>query len=886
MRRLRELWSRFRGAVSRAREEHDLPDEIAFHIQMQTDDNIRAGMLPEAARRAARLKFGNVESVKERHRDQRGLPWLEGLTSDFRLAIRRLQQDRTYTLAGIATLAVAIGLNVTVFTVMNAMLFRGFPLVKENDRLLYMQERYPSGLCCISYPDFEAWRADAQAFEDMAFLASTPITFRTGDGRALDVAGGRTVSNNTFRLLGVPPMLGRDFLPSDELLGAPPVVILSYRFWETAFNRRSDIIGLTVHINDEPTAVIGVMPEGFEFPEERELWLPLQHTPTLLSRGPGGYMAFGRLRDGVTLEEARTELKTINLRLEAAYPATNRGVVPRVDTYSQFFIGPDAPIIYGSLWAAAWFVLLIACANLANLTLARTTGRWREFATRMALGAGLGRMIRQILVESFLLASLAGALGWWITVWGVHAWAVQTASRFQVLDYRVDSDTLAYLLAVSLGSAILFSILPASRVREFGVNGALKGDARGTTQGAHGKRLAAGLVAAQMMLAVVLLSGAGVLVRSLLNVVEADTGVRDPQNVLVGSVRLLPDAYPDAAARLRYFDRLNVQLRNVRGIATASLSSTIPVDSGRLRVFELGGRVEAQDGSDSVQFLSVGPDYFRAVGRSVISGREFRDSDQPASLPVAIVNESFAATYLPGQQLLGRRLRVKDGNKLGDWREVVGVTPNIMQGDPTRQHFKPLVYLPFRQEPVARAFFLLRTEVAPAQVAQTVRADVQDLDPNVILADFSSLKETFAFQRDRMDLEHAEMGKHAAAAPIFALIALLLAAVGLYAVIAHSVSQRTKEIGIRMAIGAAKGDIRGMILRDGIFPVAVGMILGLAVSLGMNRILQSQLVGVSPYDPATMTGAPIILVLVALLASWMPARRAVQVDPVVALRHD
>ncbi len=886
MRRLRELWSRLRGTVSRAREEHDLSDEIAFHIQMQTDENIRAGMMPKAARRAARLKFGNVESVKERYRDQRGLPWLEGLASDFRFAIRRLRQDRTYTLAGITTLAVAIGLNVTVFTVINAMLFRGFPLVKENDRLLYLQERYPSGLCCISYPDFEAWRADAKAFEDMAFLASTPITLKDGDGRPLNVFGGRTVGSNTFRLLGVPPMLGRDFLPSDEASGAPRVVIFSYRFWETAFNRRSDIIGLTVRINDQPTAVIGVMPEGFAFPEERELWLPLQHTPSSLARGPSGYLAFGKLRDGVTLEEARAELETINLRLEAAYPATNRGVVPRVDTYAQFFIGPDASIIYGSLWAAAWFVLLIACANLTNLTLARTTGRWREFSTRMALGAGWGRITRQILVESFMLASVAGALGWWITVWGVHIWAVETASRFQVLDYRVDADTLAYLVAISVGSAILFSIVPASRVRQFGVNGALKGDARGATQGAHGKRLAAGMVAAQMMLAVVLLSGAGVLVRSLLNVVDADTGVRDPQNVLVGSVRLPLDTYPDAAARLRYFDRLNAELRNVRGIATESLSSAIPVDSGRLKVFEIEGRVGTRDGSDSVQFVNVGPDYFRAVGTAVISGREFRDRDQPASLPVAIVNESFAATYLPGQQPLGRRLRVKDGNMPGDWRVVVGVAPNIMQGDATRQHFKPLVYLPFRQEPVARAFFLLRTEAAPAQVAQTVRAGVQMLDPNVILADFSNLEETFAFQRDRMDLEHAEMGKHAAAAPIFALIALLLAAVGLYAVIAHSVSQRTKEIGIRMAIGAAKKDIRGMILRDGMFPVAVGMILGLAVSLGVNRILQSQLVGVSPYDPATMTSALMIMVLVALLASWIPARRAVHVDPVVALRQD
>jgi putative ABC transport system permease protein len=814
------------------------------------------------------------------------LPWLEGLSYDLRFALRGLRRDRAFTLAAIAMLALAIGLNVTVFTVMNTMLFRGFPLVPRNDRLVYLQEHYPSGLCCISYPDFEDWRAQARAFQGMAFVGGAAIDFSQGVGRPIQMFAA-TVSTNAFGLLGVSPMLGRDFVPSDEVPGAPPVALIAYRFWVSRFGKRPDIAGLTVHINGVPAAIIGVMPEGFDFPEEHDIWLPLAHTPALNRREAGSHMAFGRLRDHANLEEARAELGTINRRLEAAWPATNRGVVPTLQTYSQFVVGPDAPIIYGSLWVAAWFVFLIACANLANLTLARTVGRWRDFVTRIALGAGQGRIVRQILVESLTLASVAAMLGWWITKWGVRAWSVETASRYQIFDYRVDSRTLAYLIAISLAAAILFSLAAIGRVLQPGVNGALKGDARGVTQGLRGKHLAAVLVVGQMALAIVLLSGAGVLVRSLFNVVSAKTGVRDPENVLVGAIKLPSDKYPSPATRLAYFDRLEARLKTIPEIEGESVSSIIPVDNTNLRAFEILGRPSAPGDAESAQFLSAGSDYFRVVGASAISGRDFNDGDRMKGLPVAIVNQSFAATFWPGEQPLGKRLRVKDRNQPGEWRTVVGVVPNIMQGDPTRQSFKPLVYLPFRQEPPARgAFFLVRTGVSPDQVAPAVRAGAQKLDPDVILEDFTTLKASFAFRRDRMDLEHAELGKHAAVAPIFALIAMLLAAVGLYAVIAHLVNQRTREIGVRMALGAAVEDIRNMVLRDGMLPVAIGMILGLAASLAVNRILQSQLVGVSPYDPAAMAGAPAVLILVALLACLLPARRAMNVDPAVALRHD
>jgi len=884
----RRAWARFASLFRKSELDREFDEEALSHISLATDDYVRRGMPLAEAERLARLKFGSIGASKEMARDLRGLPWLESLLYDLRFALRGLRRDRAFTLAAIVMLALAIGLNVTVFTVMDAILFRGAPLVKESDRLLFVQERGPSGRCCVSYPDFEDWRSQAHAFQSMAFVADGGVVLRERLERPTD-AFAFNVSTNLFGLLGVRPILGRDFVPADEAPGARPVAILNYRFWESRFGKRADIAGLAVQMNGAPATIIGVMPDGLDFPTQGDMWVPIAHTPVLLERGltPGGFEVVGRLRDGAGLENARTELATINRRLEADYPVTNRNLLATLSTYSAAIAGENAPKIFGSLWAGACLVLLIACANLTNLTLARTIGRSREFATRIALGAGRGRMVRQILTESVLLAGAGGALGWWIAKWAVRTWAVATFSRYQIVDYSVTSGTLAYLAAASAAVAILVSIAPISRVVQMGVNGVLRGDARGVTEGPRGKRLAGVLVAVQMALAIVLLLGAGVLVRSFVAIVSANTGVRDPEHILVGSLTLPPDKYSSPDARRGYFDRLDAQLRTIPGMEQETVASALPVGFVNLRTFEIEGRPDEQDRGESAQFLSTGPDYFRLVGASPISGREFDDRDRAAALPVAVVNESFAATFWPGEQPLGKRIRVIEQKKPGEWRTVVGVVPNIMQGDPLRQRFKPVVYVPLRQESRGRrAWFLVRARVPPGQVARAVRAEAQKLDSDVLLSDVTTLKAHFAFNRDSMDAEHSELGKQAAVSPVFALIALLLAAVGLYAVSAHSVRQRTKEIGIRMALGAAAGDIRRMTLRNGILPVAIGMILGLVASLALNRILQSQLVGVPPYDPLTMASGPAILIFVALLACYIPARRATKIDPVVALRYE
>ncbi len=837
-------------------------------------------------------KPGSVEAARDPHRGARGAVRLDGLLYDLRFTLRGLRRDRTFTLAAIAMLALAIGLNVTVFTVMDTILFRGAPLVKRSDRLLYLQEHNSSGACCISYRDFLDWRAQAPVFEGLAIVAGRAISFRDGDGRPLDMRA-TTVSANAFGLLGVSPMLGRDFAPADERPGAPPVVILNYRFWESRFASRADSVGVTVHIDGAPATVIGVMPERFDFPEkvDEDVWMPFVPTPELQQRGlsPGGFTAVGRLREGASPKEARAELETINRRLEADYPTTNRGLVPRIASHSQWNSGPDAPIIWGSLWAAAWFVWLIACANVANLSLVRTMGRCRELSTRIALGAGRGRMVRQMFTESLVLAGAAGAIGWWITTWSVRTWVAVTASRYQVLDYTVDSGTLAYLVAISVAAALSCALAPIARIVQLGVSGALKGDVRGVTQGLRGRRMAAGLVAGQMALAMVLLSGTGILVRSLVTIVSAETGVRDPDHILVGSMRLPSDKYPTPVARLGYFDQVERQLKTVPGTRVEAVATTLPVKSQGLRTveIEIAGRARLGDTHESVESLRVGSDYFKVVGAAAIAGRDFTDGDRATGVPVAIVNRSFVAKYWPGQEPLGKRLRERARNGVGVWRTVVGVVPNIMQGDALRQQFKPLVYAPFRQEPApARAFFLVRTSVPPSRIAAAVRAAVQAVDRDVALEEFETMKGAFTFDRDFMDAEHSELGKHAKVAPIFAVVALLLAGTGLYAVIAYSVNQRTKEIGVRMAIGAASHDIRRLIFGEGMRPVTIGLITGLMTSLAVNRVLQSQLVGVSPYDPATLATAPALLILVALIACQIPSRRALRIEPAVALRND
>ncbi|HTM33686.1 MAG TPA: ABC transporter permease [Vicinamibacterales bacterium] len=819
----------------------------------------------------------------------RAAPFVDGLLFDLRLAIRGLVRDRGFTLAAVAMLAIALALNTTVFAVMDAMLFRGYPGVVRNDRLLYLQERDAAGRCCVAYADFEDWRREAQSFAGLAYVATNrPITMRVGDGRAADLFAIR-VSPNAFGLLGVSPVLGRDFVVTDGEPGAPQVALLNHRFWVSRFGARPDIVGTAVEINGAPATIIGVMAEGFDFPMRESLWMPLVPTPELLQRGlsSAGFTVVARLRDGVSREEARAELETINRQLAAAYPTTNRELVPTVASHSETMSGRNARLIWGSTWIAAWFVFLIACGNLANLTMMRTVGQWREFSTRAALGAGHQRLAWQVAIDNVIVAVTAAPIAWWITNWSVRQWAAITASIYQILDYRVDAGTLMYLVAVTVLAVLVMSAAPLVRVWELGRRNALTATTRGATQDPRSRRMAATLIACQMALAVVLLCGAGLLVRSLAAIVGAETGVSDARGVVVGSLRLPSAGYSTAETRRDYFERIEQRLSALPGVARAALASTIPVRYSPPRTFEIDGVSTAHDTAPPVTTVATGPGYFEIVGAPVLSGRDFDVHDGPSSLPVALVNESFATRYFGNASPIGKRIRIGVGDRLGDWRVIVGVVSNILQSDPLRQTFKPIVYVPFGQQPAPQtAYFMLRTTRSPAEIVSSARSEIRGVDADVPLASFGTLADSFAFDRDFMDAEHSELAKHATVARIFGAIALLLAAGGLIAVLAHAVGQRTTEVGVRKAVGATDGHIRRLVVRDGMRPVALGLAAGFGVSVAVARILQSQLVGVSPYDPATFAAVAFTTVAVALLACNVPARRAMRVDPVVALRHE
>jgi predicted permease len=875
MRLLRRLWFMLRQRQF----ESDLAEEIRFHREMTERELARDGHPPDDVGPAARRALGSMTLAHERSREVWVWPCLESLVYDLRFALRGLLRDRPFALTAIAMLALAIALNVVSFTIMDAMLFRGLPMATRSGRLAYLAMRRPADpACCpgpVSYSDLEAWRAEAPAFTGLALNSGLQrLSFRGAAGRSVDVEGQR-VTANTFDLLGVLPILGRNFAVADEAPTAAPVALISHRLWERLF-AKADVIGATVHIDDIATTIIGVMPEGFALVYDYDLWLPIVPTPSL----QGGVI--GRLTDGATLEEARAQIDTITHRLHSTDPSRQHDI-PRVATYSQAFLAPDGPVIYGGLWVGACFVLLIACANLANLTMVRTLRRGRELSTKMALGAGLRRIARQIVVEHLILAAAAGTLAWWITRATVHAWASATASRYLAIDYTVDSNTLLYLIAMTMAAAIGVALIPLARVMQLGVHGSILSNPRGATRDPRGKRLAAALVTSQMTLALVLLLGAGVLVRSFEKIVNADTGVGDPDHVVVGRVRLPSGSYPTADSRLVFYDRLEAQVRTIPGVENVSLSSTLPGRMVNPAEFEVEGTPRAAGSERSVQVLVAGSDYFGVMGAPPVDGRSFNNGDNLSALPVAIVNERFVDTFSSKIDPIGKRFRTIAQTTPGPWRTIVGVVPNIMQGDPTRQSFRPVVYVPAKQSPSGAAFLFARTTL-PDHAASAIRTATQRLDPDVIEEDFKSLTTRLAFNRDFMDLEHAELGKQATVAPVFATTALLLSAVGLFAVIAQSVTQRTKEIGIRIAIGAVAADVRRMVFREAMVPVGIGLFAGLAMSLAVNRVLQSQLVGVSPYDPLTMISAPIILIVVALIACHLPARRAMQVDPVIALR--
>jgi putative ABC transport system permease protein len=734
---------------------------------------------------------------------------------DVRLSFRTLRTNPGFTAVAVATLALGIGVNAAVFTVTNAVLFKGFPLVDGNDRLLYVSNGGNGG-CCISYPDFEDIRAQSKSFHGMGIVHGVGKVLGDGSGfpEHIDVT---EISADTFRLVGQRPILGRDIAPSDQVPGSAPVAILSYGFWQRRYAKDPNIIGRTVRMNGAPTTIVGLMAQGFSFPQKADMWVPLVETAKVRNRdNTDTWFAFGRLARGVTFQSARVEVESIIQRLETEYPLTDRRWHLGVQNFHEFFIGPNATVLYGSMWGAVGFVLLIACANLANLMLARAIGRSHEISVRIALGAGRWRIIRQLLIESVMLSCVGGFLGWWIAEWGVRAYQLAMAQKasWLIIDYAMDYRVLGYLIAISIGTGLLFGLAPALRLSKLDVNAMLKDGGRGSTSGGggggRGKHLSGLLVSGEMALAVVLLAGAGVMIRSFLKVHTADVGVKTA-NLLVAHIALPSAKYPGAEAQISFYERLKTGLEAIPGVESMAIADRLPTDGSRHLPYELAGTPQVDQGlRPKISALVIGPGYFKTSGAAVFSGREFSDADGAAGVPVAIVNQRFASKFWPGEDALRKRLRFFNGSAPGPWLTVVGVASNIIQNDAARQEFDPLIYLPYRQQPSGDMSVIARTRIPPENLGAAFRREVQAVDPDLPIYG--------PFAADYWD-RFSDSRFYGILFLIFAAIALLLASIGLYTVIAHSVSRRTQEIGIRMAIGATARDIRKLVLRQGMLPL-------------------------------------------------------------------
>jgi putative ABC transport system permease protein len=799
---------------------------------------------------------------------------------DVRYGLRTWASNPGFVVVAITALTLGIGANATVFAITNGVLFKGLPFV-DNDRIMYLSTKNlnrGARRAGVSYPDFRDWKAQAKSFTGMGSYDFQAFNVADKTGTPDHYFGSRMAFNN-FQLIGQKPVLGRDFIPSDEQPGAAPVAILGYGLWENRYGKNPGIIGQTIRVNDVPTTVIGVMKRGIVFPGQADLWTPLiPSAADKEKREQRNLTAIGLLAPGVSQKSASAEIETITHNLQTAYPATNKGISGVVHTFTEEFNGPQLTSLFLALMGAVAFVLLIACANVANLLLARAVGRSREISIRVALGAGRWRVIRQLLVESLMLSITGGVLGWLISIWGIRAFDAAVAGQKPAfMDFSMDYKGFAYLAAISIGTGLLFGLAPALRLSKIVVNSALKDGGRGSSGGGRGKYLSGLLVVTEMALAVILLAGAGVMIRSFLNVYNARVGV-NTKNVLVMRLFLPEAKYPRDEDQVSFHQRLKARIDGLPGVEVSTIAVTMPTGGGMNLPYELEGAPPVDEKNrQQLTVLVISPDYFRAMDVRSQRGRFFTDSDGVAGPPVAIVNQRFAEKFWPGDDPIGKRLRLYDRAKAEAWLAVVGVVPNILQNDVSVREYDPLIYIPYRQKPLRDMSLMARTRVPPGSLGAAFRREVQGVDDNLPVYNLRTLEE-------RLEINNWPFKVFGSLFGIFAGIALLLSSIGLYAVIAHSVSQRTQEIGVRLALGASGTNILRLVFAQGMVQSGLGLVIGLVGAFGLTRVLKAVLSNVSPTDPTTFITVSLLLAAAAALGCLLPARRAMRVDPVVALR--
>ncbi|HJU74519.1 MAG TPA: ABC transporter permease [Gemmatimonadaceae bacterium] len=856
----------------------DLQDEIEAHLRMAIADRMARGESREAAERGARAEFGNLTHVKEVTREARGGLWVERLGQDVRYGLRALRRTPAFTAVAVLTLALAIGANSAVFTVVNSVLLQPLPF-HEPERLFLASHR-PTNLPFELPPGLDdrlhiEYRTRARSFEQVAGYQRQQFTL-SGVGDAARLVGAR-VSANFFSTIGVSAALGRTFAPDEERDGRDRVVVLSYRLWRERFNGDSQVVGTVTTLDGTPRTVIGIMPPRFVFPADVELW-----TPLVMRLDPGNSMivpTLGRLRSDATVEQARSELATIASARpkdpRAAGFTTIAAIIPLKDQLTRN-VRKSLLIFAG----AVAFVLLIACANVANLLLIRAAARRHEMAVRVALGAGRSRIARQLLTESILIGVIGGVIGVLLAFAGVRVLlAMAPEGRIPRLEeVGVDAWVLVFTLAVSLLTGLLFGVVPALHGSRREPHEALGQGVR-TLGGSH-NRLRATLVGAEIALALVLLTGAGLMVKSFVRMRSVDTGY-DPERVVTMAVDLPRSTYPDPDRVHAFHGRLLERLAQIPGAHSVGAISFRPAGGmGIMGDFKVDGQTPVPNGF-SVDKPTVSPGYFAAMGIRMLGGRDFTAADNGSAPGVVIVSESVARRAWPNESAVGKRISMQDRPGPNDWLTVVGVVNDIVQDEELSRH--STIYLPYLQ---TRSFwfidhmtFVVRSDIGAQNVAPAMRAALREVDATIPAQALETMDES-------MLATIAEPLFQTRLLAVFSILALLLAAIGTYGVLAYDVHERTREISLRMALGATPGNVMRMVLQRTAILAVSGAAIGLLGALAVTNVLTKSLYEVKPTDPATFVAMTAMIVSVALMSGYIPARRATRVQALTALPHD
>jgi predicted permease len=813
------------------------------------------------------------------------------MLQDLRFAVRLLVKERWFTAVAIVALALGIGLNATVFTLVNAVLIRGLPFKDSQDLYMLSWQHKRGFRFGVSPPEFREWRDQTRAFTGLGGWNNNNMTI--SDDRGLpEQARGSYLTANSFALLGQQPLLGRDFGPQDEKRGTDRAVIIGYTIWRNRYGGDPQILGKLTRVNGEPAVIVGVMPEGMMFPQNNEMWAVFIPNQDQEKRTWRGLNVFGRVKPGISRREASTELNTIGGRIRSEYPKDYDDLTgTTIETFNERFNGGPIRAVFLSMMGAVVFVLLIACANVANLLLSRSASRAREVAVRLALGATRWRVVRQLLVESVLLGTIGGVLGLGIAMFGVRAFdaAVTDSGKPYWIKFTMDYTVIGFLAGICLLTGVLFGLAPALHVSRTNVHGVLKEGGRGNAGGGRVRWLTGTMVVVEVALTLVLLVGAGLMVRSFLNLYRIDIGMK-MDRLLAMQLQLGGEKYQKPEARRAFYERLQPRLASMPGAEHVALTTSIPPFGVGRRPVEFDGRPSPKiDDAPSIGAATISPAFFDVAGIAVASGRGFTDADGGPGAETVVINERMASEHFKGEDPIGKRIRFmqspapsgQSAPPVQPWRTVIGIVPTIRHaqlqdgGDSLA-----MVYAPWRQDPPGFASVMVRSSVAPEAIMTAFRKEVYAIDPDQPVFQLRTIEQM-------MQQQMWPYKVFGTLFTLFAFIGLMLSAVGLYAVMAYAVTQRTQEIGVRMALGAQGNQVTWMVLKRGLVQLALGLTIGLAGGFFAGKALPSRiLVNTTATDPWTFAAITLLLTVVAITACIVPARRAMRVDPLVALRAE